>query len=81
MSEEEKTEKQNMQEYEEMPWIDIHLIKEAMDHLWDSINGKQTSGKNRLAGNISKSEFIQDKDDWFYENVVKELTEYLYYKL
>jgi hypothetical protein len=61
-------------------WLDTRLTKEAMDHLWDDINGKQTDARKDLAGNISKSEFIQDKDNWFYENVLKQLTEKLYFR-
>ena len=33
-----------------------------------------------LAGNISKSEFIVDTDNWFYNNVLKEMSDFLYYK-
>ena len=81
MSEEEKN---NEEEYEEQienpPWLDIRLTKEAMDYLWDDINGKQRSAKKYLSGNISKSKWIQDKDNWFYENILKEMIEYMYYK-
>jgi len=62
------------------PWLDLRLTKEAMDHLWDDINGKQGDAKKNLAGNISKSEYIKDKDNWLYENVMKECIEYMYYK-
>ena len=61
-------------------WIDTRLTKEAMDHLWDDINGKQGDAKKYLAGNISKSQYIEDKDNWFYENVLKQLTEKLYFR-
>ena len=55
---------------EESDILDLRLSKEAMDHLWDDINGsKQTDARKTLAGNISKSVYIQDKDNWFYENV------------
>ena len=63
-----------------VPWLDLQLTKEAMNHLWDNINGKQKDARNRLAGNISKSKYIEDKDNWFYENVMKQCIEYLYYK-
>ena len=62
------------------PWLDTRLTKEAMDHLWNNINGKQTDARKSLVGNISKSEYIEDKDNWFYENVLKELTEHIFYK-
>jgi len=69
-----------MNQGENPPWLDLRLTKEAMDYLWDDINGKQLDARKTLAGNISKSMFIQDKDNWFYENVLKECIEYLYYK-
>ena len=51
-----------MNENQTMPWLDFHLPKEAMDHLWDSINRstQETDSKGSLAGNISKSRFLQD---------------------
>ena len=80
---EEKTEEQtkqqkNQQNIPNPPWLDLHLTKEAMDHLWNNINGKQTDAKNDLAGNISKSEYIEDKDNWFYENVLKRCAETIF---
>ena len=66
---------------EEQPWLDLRLTKQTMDHLWNCIiNGKQKDAREKLAGNISKSEFIEDTDNLFYDNVLKNLTEYLYYK-
>jgi len=62
------------------PWLDLRLTKEAMDHLWNNINGKQTDATKSLVGNISKSAYIEDKDNWFYENVLKECTEMIYFK-
>ena len=63
------------------PWLDLRLSKEAMDYLWDKINGKQTKdARSELAGNISKSEFIPDKDDWFFENVLKQCAETIYFR-
>jgi len=81
-SEEEKTEEQinQMHQIENAPWLDLRLTKEEMDYLWDDINGKQSDAKKYLAGQNSKSKFIEDKDNWFYENVMKECIEYLYYK-
>ena len=85
MSKEEKTEEQinQMHQFANPPWLDLRLTKEAMDYLWDSINNKQdkqSDARKTLVGNISKSEFIEDKDNWFYENVLKECTEHLFYK-
>ena len=61
------------QSEQEMPWLDRRLTKEALNHLWNSINQLNTTTEN-----ISRSILIQDKDDWFYENVLKEYSEYIY---
>ena len=63
------------------PWLEHRLTKEAMDRLWDDINGEQTpvDGKISLQQTM-RSAFIEDKDNWFYANVLKEFVEYLYYK-
>jgi len=63
-------------------WLNKRLTEEAMNHLWDIIADpeKNTTSKRTLAGNISKSSYIEDKDNWFYENVLKKCAEYLFYK-
>ena len=66
-----------------LPWLDLRLSEKVMNYLWDIINipaVQQTSAKTELAGNISKSSYIQDKDNWFYENVLKQCVETIYYK-
>ena len=61
-------------------WIDTRLSAEHMDFLWASIS-EENKEKNSsyLAGEISKSELIKDKDNWFYENVLKKHSEKLFY--
>ena len=62
-------------------WLDICLTEEAKEYLWDRINNSEgEDARKNLAGNISKSSLIEDKDNWFYENVLKEMSEHLYYK-
>ena len=80
MKEEKPKQQGNQQNIPNPPWLDLRLTKEAMDYLWDDINGKQTDAKNDLVGNISKSKYIEDKDNWFYENVLKESAETIYFK-
>jgi hypothetical protein len=83
MSEEEKPEEQINQGNQNLPWIDQRLSTQAMDHLWESINNPQPQkekDKKTLAGNISKNVFIQDKDNWFYDNVLKKFAEYVFFK-
>ena len=71
-------------QHSEYPWLDYRLSKDVMNHLWECTNNPIPEIKDdmpSLAGNISKSTFIQDKDNWFYENVLKGMTDTLYYKL
>ena len=72
-----------------VPWMDIHLEKDAMEYLWAMLDsgppqlGHESDSvlaKTPLAGNILKNGFIEDKDDWFYKNVLKRCAEHLYYK-
>jgi hypothetical protein len=60
------------------PWLDLRLTKEAMDHLWNSSH--YGDAKETLVGHISRSEYIEDKDNWFYENVLKRCAETIYLK-
>jgi len=84
MSKEEKTEEQinRMQQIPNPPWLDLRLTKEAMDYLWDDINrtDRQANVREESGGPNSNSFFIEDKDDWFYENVLKKCTETLYFR-
>ena len=62
-------------------WIDTRLTKEEMVFLNDAISEENKKNWNHdLAGNISKSEQIKDKDNWFFETVLKKLTERLFYR-
>ena len=64
-----------------LKWIDTRLSNEEMNFLRDacSVENKENYSK-RLAGNISKSEQLCDKDNWFYETVLKKSTERLFYR-
>ena len=65
----------------QMPWLDLRLTEEMMNHLQNAIDNSALKQKRpSLAGNISKSVYIQDKDNWFYENVLKEMSEWMYFK-
>lgn len=55
-------------------WLETKLPKEAMDHLWDCINTARGERHNHLlAGHIEKSFEIEDKGDWFWNNIVSQL--------
>ena len=74
---------ETMMESQDQPWVDVRLTEETMNYLrnaMDILASRQGDKKTPLAGNISKSEYIQDKDNWFYENALKEVAEHLYYK-
>jgi len=66
------------------PWIDFPLKKEMMDHLRNAIDNSvlrpETDVNIIFAGNISKSSFIEDKDDLFREGVLNAASEHMYYK-
>ena len=63
------------------PWVDTRLSTEEMDFLLLVISEEnKKSFSKKLAGNISKSELIKDKDNWFYETTLKPLTERMFYR-
>ena len=58
-------------------FIKTKLNKETIDKLNNYIKNKKHKWNNKLAGNLSKSYAIEDKDDWFFKNVLlKLLNEY-----
>ena len=63
-----------------VPWIDSRIPPEAMNHLWKCIRSSDDNedAKGTLAGNISRSEYIKDKDDLFFKNVLKGTSEFLH---
>ncbi len=64
-----------------MPWLDVRIEDEYMKHLWDSINIPSQQPSTQCSGeNISKSVHFKDKDNIFYENVLKELSEYMFFQ-
>ena len=64
-------------------WLDVRLNEEEMNFLHDIISSEDSYKKkwNReLAGNISKSELLLDKNNWFHKNVLQDLTEKMFYR-
>jgi len=64
-------------------WIDIRLTEEEINFLHDAIPVQKDINENLkydLAGNISRSEKLIDKDNWFYETTLKKLTERMFYR-
>ena len=62
-------------------WIDTRLSQEEMDFLWGCISEENKENWNHdLVGNITKSELMIDKDDWFWNSALKKLTERMFYR-
>ena len=54
-------------------WLETHLPKSVMSRLQNYIEVAKknpTNVKATLAGNISKSLSIEDKDNWFFETIL-----------
>jgi len=56
-------------------WLQVKLSKNEMDFLWESIENKGEVWNSSLAGNIACSNLIDDKDNWFFNNVLRNLME------
>ncbi len=51
-------------------WIESRLDSNQMDYLWKCIDNKKGDERSKLAGNISESYTLEDKDGWFSSNVL-----------
>tara|TARA_R110002020_G_scaffold276360_1_gene491717 strand:- start:809 stop:1489 length:681 start_codon:yes stop_codon:yes gene_type:complete len=57
-------------------WLEVNLPKSVMERLQGYVEiGEETSVNHnaQLAGNISKSLLIKDKDKWFFKNIINPL--------
>ncbi len=54
-------------------WLEVKLDKKEMNFLWDRVKEAKGNEKQRLAGNITASLKLIDKDNWFWENVLYQL--------
>ena len=59
-------------------WAGLQLSKESIDFLWKIVNKASDlkNAKEGLAGNISQSFYIEDEDDWFFKNVLKDTIDF-----
>ncbi len=58
-------------------WLERQLSREEMFYLWDIVGEAEKDEqdmKEFLAGNITKSITLEDRDDWFWNNVLHEMT-------
>ena len=54
-------------------WLEAKLPKKAMQHLWDCVETARGERWNKhLVGHIDSSFKIEDKGDWFFDNIIKE---------
>tara|TARA_B100000424_G_scaffold29161_1_gene19951 strand:+ start:1780 stop:2409 length:630 start_codon:yes stop_codon:yes gene_type:complete len=51
-------------------WLEIKLNDIEMKHLWNCCEDHRGNKKPFLAGNITNSQSIVDKDNWFFDNVL-----------
>ena len=56
-------------------WLEKKLSDQEMDYLWRCIDNKKEDYKRNLAGavNISSSNLLLDRSDWFFHNTIKPL--------
>ena len=58
---------------ETLGWLEYKLNPQEMDYVWRCIKNKKGDEKGKLAGNISASNLLVDRSDWFYMNTLKSL--------
>ena len=51
-------------------WLEIKLNEQEMKHLWSCSEDHVRDAKPTLSGNISNSQYIDDKNNWFWDNVL-----------
>ena len=57
-------------------WLETKLPKKAMEHLWDCVETARGEQWNKhLVGHIDSSFKFEDKDDWFWTNIIKQQIE------
>ena len=54
-------------------WLEVKLDDTEMKYLWDCLKNQQKSHKKNLAGNVTTSCLLIDKDNWFFDNVIYKL--------
>ena len=60
-------------------WLNCKLNQKELDYVWECVNNRQNNINKILAGNISNSYELVDKDEWFFKNTLRSLI-YLYQK-
>ena len=56
-------------------WLQYRLNQEELDHVWKCVDYKVNDMTSTLAGNISVSYALEDKNSWFFKNTLLHLTQ------
>ena len=54
-------------------WLEYKLNQTELDYVWSCVNDQEVDKENwshKLAGNISNSYLLEDKNDWFYNTTI-----------
>ncbi len=51
-------------------WLEVNLSKEELVFLWDAIDNKKEDIKDKLVGHVKNSYRLEDRETWFFDNVV-----------
>ena len=54
-------------------WLEKKLSDEEMNYLWRCVDSRKESNKHRLAGQIHESNLLIDKNNWFFNKVLRQL--------
>ena len=54
-------------------WIEGKLDNREMDYLWKCIENRGKDIKNNLIGHVDGSYVLNDREDWFYKNVIERM--------
>jgi hypothetical protein len=54
-------------------WLEKKLSDEEMNYLWKCIENRKESEKHKLAGQIHDSNLLIDKNNWFFNKVLRQL--------
>jgi len=60
-------------QFPNLGWLEYKLNEEQLDYVWKSVDNQKEDHKKDLAGNITGSYLLDDKDDWFFKNVLTPL--------
>ena len=54
-------------------WLHYSLVDKEIDYLWNCIDNYKEDFKDKLAGNLTGSYTLVDKNDWFFNHTLRTL--------